>query len=115
MNYLVGESSNSNLNCRGMQNFFSIYLRAGKFPTGSHLEIVKYNKVIQKVMVDEKKCYFFYKCTAIPQSTTQIIQYALDDVSCSKVNIHFSFLTNSITFKIGVHCLLLGAFSARLP
>ena len=33
--------------------------RAGKPPTGMHLDVLKEKKLIQKLMVDDKRCYLF--------------------------------------------------------
>lgn len=57
---------------------FSSY-RAGKPPSGTHLDVLKDDKLIQKLMIDEKKCYLFGR-------NAQFCQFVLDHASCSRVH-----------------------------
>lgn len=56
-------------------NFF----RAGKAPTGHHLDVTKDDKLIQKLMIDEKKCYLFGR-------NPQLNDFCIDHGSCSRVH-----------------------------
>ncbi|KAF8767127.1 Nuclear inhibitor of protein phosphatase 1 like protein [Argiope bruennichi] len=42
-----------------MANHYDIPSWAGKPPVGLHLDVLKVDKLIQKLMIDEKKCYLF--------------------------------------------------------
>jgi len=52
---------------------------AGKPPTGLHLDVTKEGKLIQKLMIDEKKCYLFGR-------NPQINDFTVDHNSCSRVH-----------------------------
>lgn len=53
--------------------------RAGKPPVGLHLDVLKGDKLIQKLMVDEKKCYLFGR-------NQQLNDFCIDHASCSRVH-----------------------------
>lgn len=52
---------------------------AGKPPSGLHLDVMKDGKMIQKLMVDEKKCYLFGR-------NNKLCDFAIDHASCSRVH-----------------------------
>jgi len=52
---------------------------AGKPPTGLHLDVLKDGKLIQKLMIDEKKCYLFGR-------NSQLNDFTIDHNSCSRVH-----------------------------
>lgn len=62
---------------------FLIY-RAGKPPTGLHLDVLKGDKLIQKLMLDEKKCYLFGR-------NPQMNDFCIDHASCSRVHAAFVY------------------------
>ena len=41
---------------------------AGKPPTGLHLDVTKDGKLIQKLMIDEKRCYLFGRNAQVPMT-----------------------------------------------
>lgn len=53
--------------------------RAGKAPTGHHLDVTKDDKLIQKLMIDEKKCYLFGR-------NPQLNDFCIDHGSCSRIH-----------------------------
>lgn len=56
-----------------------LYFRAGKPPVGLHLDVLKGDKLIQKLMIDEKKCYLFGR-------NAQMNDFCIDHASCSRVH-----------------------------
>ncbi|CAG0919882.1 unnamed protein product [Notodromas monacha] len=52
---------------------------AGKPPQGLHLDVLKGDKLIQKLMIDEKKCYFFGR-------NPIMCDFVIDHQSCSRVH-----------------------------
>lgn len=62
----------------------AIYFRAGKPPTGLHLDVMKGDKLIQKLMLDEKKCYLFGR-------NPQMNDFCIDHASCSRVHSAFVY------------------------
>jgi len=52
---------------------------AGKPPTGLHLDVTKDGKLVQKLMVDEKRCYLFGR-------NSQLNDFTVDHGSCSRVH-----------------------------
>jgi len=52
---------------------------AGKPPTGLHLDVLKDGKLIQKLMIDEKRCYLFGR-------NSQMNDFTIDHNSCSRVH-----------------------------
>lgn len=52
---------------------------AGKPATGLHLDVLKDGKLIQKLMIDEKKCYLFGR-------NPQMNDFCVDHNSCSRVH-----------------------------
>ncbi|KAK7508309.1 hypothetical protein BaRGS_00000548 [Batillaria attramentaria] len=57
-------------------NNFEVPSWAGKPPPGLHLDVLKDTKMIQKLMIDEKKCYFFGR-------NKQLCDFSIDHSSCS--------------------------------
>lgn len=60
------------------------FFRAGKPPTGYHLDVTKDEKLVQKLMIDEKKCYLFGR-------NAQLNDFCTDHASCSRVHAAFVF------------------------
>lgn len=58
--------------------------RAGKPPTGYHLDVTKDEKLVQKLMIDEKKCYLFGR-------NEQLNDFCTDHASCSRVHAAFVY------------------------
>lgn len=56
-----------------------ISFRAGKPPVGLHLDVLKGEKMIQKLMIDEKKCYLFGR-------NPDLNDFVIDHQSCSRVH-----------------------------
>lgn len=46
---------------------------------GLHLDVMKGDKLIQKLMIDEKKCYLFGR-------NVQMNDFCIDHASCSRVH-----------------------------
>lgn len=61
-----------------------VCFRAGKPPTGLHLDVMKGDKLIQKLMLDEKKCYLFGR-------NPQMNDFCIDHASCSRVHSAFVY------------------------
>ncbi|KAH8290589.1 hypothetical protein KR054_004222, partial [Drosophila jambulina] len=57
---------------------------AGKPPTGLHLDVLKDEKLVQKLMVDEKRCYLFGR-------NSQMNDFCIDHASCSRVHAAFVY------------------------
>lgn len=64
---------------RDMANHYEVPSWAGKAPTGHHLDVTKDDKLIQKLMIDEKKCYLFGR-------NKQLNDFCIDHGSCSRVH-----------------------------
>lgn len=62
-----------------MANHYDVPKWAGKPPVGLHLDVLKDGKLIQKLMVDEKKCYLFGR-------NPQLNDFCIDHASCSRVH-----------------------------
>lgn len=62
-----------------MANHYEVPVWAGKAPTGHHLDVTKDDKLIQKLMIDEKKCYLFGR-------NKQLNDFCIDHGSCSRVH-----------------------------
>jgi hypothetical protein len=56
-----------------------VCFRAGKPPTGLHLDVQKDKRLIQKLMVDDKRCYLFGR-------NSQLNDFCIDHQSCSRVH-----------------------------
>ncbi|KAM7341797.1 nuclear inhibitor of protein phosphatase 1 [Cochliomyia hominivorax] len=67
-----------------MANSYEIPSWAGKPPTGLHLDVLKDDKLVQKLMVDEKKCYLFGR-------NAQMNDFCIDHASCSRVHAAFVY------------------------
>lgn len=52
---------------------------AGKPSAGLHLDVTKDSKLVQKLMIDEKKCYLFGR-------NPQMNDFTIDHGSCSRVH-----------------------------
>lgn len=62
-----------------VKNGFQIPKWAGKPPSGLHLDVMKESKMIQKLMIDEKNCYFFGR-------NKDTVDFVTDHASCSRVH-----------------------------
>ncbi|XP_034478641.1 nuclear inhibitor of protein phosphatase 1 [Drosophila innubila] len=67
-----------------MANSYDIPSWAGKPPTGLHLDVLKDEKLVQKLMVDEKRCYLFGR-------NSQMNDFCIDHASCSRVHAAFVY------------------------
>ncbi|XP_068145282.1 nuclear inhibitor of protein phosphatase 1 [Drosophila tropicalis] len=67
-----------------MANSYDIPSWAGKPPTGLHLDVLKEEKLVQKLMVDEKRCYLFGR-------NSQMNDFCIDHASCSRVHAAFVY------------------------
>uniref|UniRef100_A0A182P1E4 Nuclear inhibitor of protein phosphatase 1 n=1 Tax=Anopheles epiroticus TaxID=199890 RepID=A0A182P1E4_9DIPT len=67
-----------------MSNHYDIPSWAGKPPTGLHLDVMKEDKLIQKLMIDEKRCYLFGR-------NPQMNDFCIDHASCSRVHAAFVY------------------------
>jgi len=80
---------------------------AGKPATGLHLDVTKDGKLIQKLMVDEKKCYLFGR-------NPQMNDFCIDHGSCSRVHatlIWHQHLERSFLVDLGsTHGTFIGNF-----
>lgn len=89
-----------------MANEFVVPKWAGKPPTGLHLDVYKEDKLIQKLMIDEKKCYFFGR-------NREINDFCIDHSSCSRVHAALLYHQNvSRTYLIdlaSVHGTFIGS------
>lgn len=62
-----------------VKNGFQIPKWASKPPAGLHLDVMKEGKMVQKLMIDEKKCYFFGR-------NKDTCEFVIDHASCSRVH-----------------------------
>ncbi|KAF2363699.1 Forkhead-associated (FHA) domain [Trinorchestia longiramus] len=62
-----------------MSNHYDVPKWAGKPAVGLHLDVAKGDRLIQKLMVDEKKCYLFGR-------NPQLNDFCIDHASCSRVH-----------------------------
>lgn len=62
-----------------MANHYEVPSWAGKPPVGLHLDVLKGEKLIQKLMIDEKRCYLFGR-------NSQMNDFCIDHASCSRVH-----------------------------
>ncbi|KAK6622532.1 hypothetical protein RUM44_002344 [Polyplax serrata] len=67
-----------------MANHYDVPNWAGKPPVGLHLDVLKGDKLIQKLMLDEKKCYLFGR-------NPQLNDFCIDHQSCSRVHAAFVY------------------------
>ena len=67
-----------------INKIFCLLIRAGKPPTGLHLDVTKDDKLIQKLMIDEKKCYLFGRYPPMND-------FVIDHASCSRVHSAFVY------------------------
>ncbi|XP_014216322.1 nuclear inhibitor of protein phosphatase 1 [Copidosoma floridanum] len=78
-------------------NSYSVHIKAGKPPVGLHLDVLKGDKLIQKLMVDEKKCYLFGR-------NHQLNDFCIDHASCSRVHaalVYHKFLNRTFLIDLG--------------
>lgn len=57
----------------------SFFFRAGRSRSGHHLDVSKDEKLIQKLMIDDKKCYLFGR-------NPHLNDFCIDHSSCSRVH-----------------------------
>jgi len=62
-----------------MASHYDIPSWAGKPPVGLHLDVLKETKLVQKLMIDEKKCYLFGR-------NAQMTDFCIDHQSTSRVH-----------------------------
>ncbi|XP_043228543.1 nuclear inhibitor of protein phosphatase 1-like [Amphibalanus amphitrite] len=62
-----------------MTSHYNVPGWAGKAPVGLHLDVLKGEKLTQKLMVDEKRCYLFGR-------NPQLNDFCIDHASCSRVH-----------------------------
>uniref|UniRef100_T1IFR1 Nuclear inhibitor of protein phosphatase 1 n=1 Tax=Rhodnius prolixus TaxID=13249 RepID=T1IFR1_RHOPR len=67
-----------------MANHYDVPKWAGKPPVGTHLDVMKEDKLVQKLMLDEKKCYLFGR-------NPQMNDFCIDHQSCSRVHAAFVY------------------------
>ncbi|XP_026461548.1 nuclear inhibitor of protein phosphatase 1 [Ctenocephalides felis] len=67
-----------------MANHYEVPNWAGKPPTGLHLDVLKEETLIQKLMLDQKKCYLFGR-------NSQLNDFCIDHASCSRVHAAFVY------------------------
>ena len=70
---------------------------ACKPPTGLHLDVLKEKKLIQKLMIDEKRCYLFGR-------NSQLNDFCIDHASCSRVHaalVYHKHLARSFIVDLG--------------
>lgn len=67
-----------------MSNHYEIPSWAGKPAAGLHLDVLKDVKLVQKLMIDEKKCYLFGR-------NPQMNDFCIDHASCSRVHAAFVY------------------------
>lgn len=67
-----------------MSNHYEIPSWAGKPAAGLHLDVLKDDKLVQKLMIDEKKCYLFGR-------NPQMNDFCIDHASCSRVHAAFVY------------------------
>ncbi|THD29089.1 Nuclear inhibitor of protein phosphatase [Fasciola hepatica] len=86
-------------------NNFKIPPWAGKPPPGLHLDVMKDGKLIQKLIIDEKSCYFFGR-------NKQLCDFAVEHQSCSRVHavlVWHKFLSRAFLIDLGsVHGTYIG-------
>ncbi|XP_008467719.1 nuclear inhibitor of protein phosphatase 1 [Diaphorina citri] len=69
-----------------MANHYEVPKWAGKPPVGLHLDVLKEDKLVQKLMLDEKKCYLFGR-------NKDLCDICIDHQSCSRVHAAFVYHT----------------------
>lgn len=97
--------SNINILRNRQYSIICFVKRAGKPPTGLHLDVLKGDKLIQKLMIDEKKCYLFGR-------NPQMNDFCIDHASCSRVHAAFvyhkhlnrAFLVDLGSSKYQINC-----------
>ncbi|CAG7834644.1 unnamed protein product [Allacma fusca] len=70
---------------------------AAKPPPGLHLDVMKGDKLIQKLMIDEKKCYLFGR-------NPQLNDFCIDHASCSRIHaalVYHKHLDRSFLIDLG--------------
>lgn len=69
-----------------MASHYEVPKWAGKPPVGLHLDVLKEDKLVQKLMLDEKKCYLFGR-------NKDLCDICIDHQSCSRVHAAFVYHT----------------------
>lgn len=80
-----------------MANHYDIPSWAGKPPTGLHLDVLKGDRLVQKLMLDQKKCYLFGR-------NQEMCDFSIDHQSCSRVHaafIYHKFLEKGFLVDLG--------------
>lgn len=80
-----------------MANHYDIPSWAGKPPTGLHLDVLKGDRLVQKLMLDQKKCYLFGR-------NQEMCDFAIDHQSCSRVHaafVYHKFLDKGFLVDLG--------------
>lgn len=67
-----------------MANHYDVPNWAGKPPVGLHLDVLKGDRLVQKLMIDQKKCYLFGR-------NKEMCDFAVDHQSCSRVHAAFVY------------------------
>ncbi|KRY21595.1 Translocation protein SEC63 -like protein [Trichinella patagoniensis] len=83
---------------------------AEKFPVGSHLDVMKNSSIVQKLLLDEKKAYYFGR-------NPQLCDIVIDHASCSRIHavvMYHSVLKRGFLVDLGSsHGTFIG--KVRLP
>ncbi|CAF0847861.1 unnamed protein product [Brachionus calyciflorus] len=74
---MTSKTNSSNKSQNEVINGFQVPKWASKPPAGLHLDVMKEGKMIQKLMIDEKKCYFFGR-------NKDTCDFVVDHASCSR-------------------------------
>ncbi|CAL8097110.1 unnamed protein product [Calicophoron daubneyi] len=86
-------------------NNFKIPSWASKPPPGLHLDVMKDGKLVQKLIIDEKSCYFFGR-------NRQLCDFPVEHQSCSRVHaviVWHKFLSRAFLIDLGsVHGTYIG-------
>lgn len=86
-------------------NNFKVPSWASKPPAGLHLDVTKDGKLIQKLIIDEKSCYFFGR-------NRQLCDFPVEHQSCSRVHavlVWHKFLNRAFLIDLGsVHGTFIG-------
>ncbi|XKL62414.1 hypothetical protein PGB90_002247 [Kerria lacca] len=80
-----------------MANHYDIPSWAGKPPTGLHLDVLKGDRLVQKLMLDQKKCYLFGR-------NQEMCDFSIDHQSCSRVHaafVYHKFLEKGFLVDLG--------------